>query len=176
MPSTRCRKVGHLLSQPAVGETVSITITDTGVGMYPEVRSRVFDPFFTTKGTAGLGLGLAVSFGIIRRHGGNIDVESQYGKGSQFRITLPLASVAKLELPSVKPATNSSKASVTSTPDLIRQKSLSLTTKTLFASYSKKFWSSRVVKFKWPAREKRRSKFLQHLDSTVFLRTSECQA
>ena len=73
--------------------------------MYPEVKSRVFDPFFTTKGTAGLGLGLAVSFGIIRRHGGNIDVDSQYGNGSQFRITLPLASVAKLELPSATPAT-----------------------------------------------------------------------
>jgi len=69
-------------------------VIDTGVGMYPEVRSRIFDPFFTTKGKAGLGLGLAVSFGIIRRHGGNIEVESQYGNGTQFRITLPLAKVA----------------------------------------------------------------------------------
>jgi CheY-like chemotaxis protein len=59
--------------------------------MYPEVRSKIFDPFFTTKGKAGLGLGLAVSFGIIRRHGGNIEVESQYGKGTEFRITLPVA-------------------------------------------------------------------------------------
>ena len=64
------------LATSTVGETVVISIADTGVGMYPEVKSRVFDPFFTTKGTAGLGLGLAVSFGIIRRHGGNIDVES----------------------------------------------------------------------------------------------------
>jgi signal transduction histidine kinase/ActR/RegA family two-component response regulator len=103
------------LATSVLGETVSITISDTGVGMYSEVKSRVFDPFFTTKGTAGLGLGLAVSFGIIRRHGGNIDVESQYGKGSQFRITLPLASVAKLELPSVNPATQASTTSVTPT-------------------------------------------------------------
>ena len=63
--------------------------------MYPEVRSKIFDPFFTTKGKAGLGLGLAVSFGIIRRHGGNIEVESQYGKGTEFRITLPLAKIAE---------------------------------------------------------------------------------
>jgi signal transduction histidine kinase/ActR/RegA family two-component response regulator len=87
------------LGTDIVDENVVITIADTGVGMYPEVRSRVFDPFFTTKGKAGLGLGLAVSFGIIRRHGGNIEVESQYGKGSQFRITLPVASVAKIQSP-----------------------------------------------------------------------------
>jgi CheY-like chemotaxis protein len=63
--------------------------------MYPEVRSRIFDPFFTTKGKAGLGLGLAVSFGIIRRHSGNIEVESQYGSGTEFRITLPVAKIAE---------------------------------------------------------------------------------
>jgi signal transduction histidine kinase/CheY-like chemotaxis protein len=78
-----------------VEESVIIKIVDTGVGMYPEVRSRIFDPFFTTKGKAGLGLGLAVSFGIIRRHGGNVEVESQYGHGSEFRITLPLAKIAE---------------------------------------------------------------------------------
>jgi signal transduction histidine kinase/ActR/RegA family two-component response regulator len=78
-----------------VDDSVIIKIVDTGVGMYPEVRSRIFDPFFTTKGKAGLGLGLAVSFGIIRRHGGNIEVESQYGRGTEFRITLPLARLAE---------------------------------------------------------------------------------
>ncbi|HEX7333188.1 MAG TPA: ATP-binding protein, partial [Pyrinomonadaceae bacterium] len=59
------------LSTRTVDDSVTIQVVDTGVGMYPEVRSRIFDPFFTTKGKAGLGLGLAVSFGIIRRHGGN---------------------------------------------------------------------------------------------------------
>ena len=83
------------LRSRTVGESVIVEVVDTGVGMYPEVRSKIFDPFFTTKGKAGLGLGLAVSFGIIRRHGGNIDVESQYGKGTEFRITLPLAKIAE---------------------------------------------------------------------------------
>jgi CheY-like chemotaxis protein/two-component sensor histidine kinase len=79
------------LTTRIAADSVIVKVVDTGVGMYPEVRSRIFDPFFTTKGTAGLGLGLAVSFGIIRRHGGNIEVESQYGKGTEFRITLPVA-------------------------------------------------------------------------------------
>ncbi len=79
------------LATRTAGDSVIITVVDTGVGMYPEVRSKIFDPFFTTKGKAGLGLGLAVSFGIIRRHGGNIEVDSQYGKGTEFRITLPVA-------------------------------------------------------------------------------------
>ena len=86
------------LSTRSVGEQVVITVVDTGVGMYPEVRSRIFDPFFTTKGKAGLGLGLAVSFGIIRRHGGNIEVESRYGHGTEFRITLPVAKIAETRI------------------------------------------------------------------------------
>jgi CheY-like chemotaxis protein len=83
------------LSSRTVGEQVVIKVVDSGIGMYPEVRSRIFDPFFTTKGKAGLGLGLAVSFGIIRRHGGNIEVESQYEKGTEFCITLPVAKIAE---------------------------------------------------------------------------------
>jgi signal transduction histidine kinase/CheY-like chemotaxis protein len=90
-------------------ENVVITVCDSGVGMYPEVRSKIFDPFFTTKGKAGLGLGLAVSFGIIRRHGGTIEVDSHYGNGSEFRIVLPLARLAdttltEVHVPQLEPA------------------------------------------------------------------------
>ena len=93
------------LTTRTVKESVVIEVIDTGVGMYPEVRSRIFDPFFTTKGKAGLGLGLAVSFGIIRRHGGNIEVESQYGSGTQFRIMLPLAKIADKSVKEEEPVT-----------------------------------------------------------------------
>ncbi len=70
-------------------EKVVICITDTGTGMGPEVKQRLFDPFFTTKGKAGTGMGLAVSFGIIRRHEGSIEVDSEPGRGTTFRISLP---------------------------------------------------------------------------------------
>jgi signal transduction histidine kinase/CheY-like chemotaxis protein len=99
-----------------VDDSVLIRVVDTGVGMYPEVRSRIFDPFFTTKGKAGLGLGLAVSFGIIRRHGGNIEVDSHYGKGTEFRITLPLAKVAE----SVKTVETSAVESPQTAPPVVQ--------------------------------------------------------
>lgn len=70
---------------------VEICVCDTGVGMTPEVRLRIFDPFFTTKGQDGVGLGLAVSYGIIRRHEGTFKVESEVGRGTTFRISLPVA-------------------------------------------------------------------------------------
>ena len=70
-------------------DRVIIQITDTGTGMTPEVKQRLFDPFFTTKGKAGTGMGLAVSFGIIRRHEGSIEVDSEPGRGTTFKISLP---------------------------------------------------------------------------------------
>jgi signal transduction histidine kinase/ActR/RegA family two-component response regulator len=83
--------------------SVEISVSDTGIGMSPEVRSRIFDPFFTTKGNAGMGLGLAVCYGIIQRHEGGIEVESEVGRGSTFRIRLPLA---EAKVPTVnEPAT-----------------------------------------------------------------------
>jgi signal transduction histidine kinase/ActR/RegA family two-component response regulator len=77
-------------------EKVVVTVEDTGCGMSPEVRSRVFDPFFTTKGVEGMGLGLSVSYGVIRRHGGTIRVETEVGRGSTFRVVLPLVGCAAL--------------------------------------------------------------------------------
>jgi CheY-like chemotaxis protein len=80
-------------SQETHGHVV-LTIADNGIGMTPEVKSRLFDPFFTTKGKGGTGMGMAVSFGIIRRHNGSIEVESEPGRGTTFRISLPVASEA----------------------------------------------------------------------------------
>ena len=80
----------RMSSQEANGRVV-LTIADNGTGMTPEVKSRLFDPFFTTKGRGGTGMGMAVSFGIIRRHNGSIDVESEPGRGTTFRISLPVA-------------------------------------------------------------------------------------
>src|SRR5256714_4546880 len=79
------------LSAEESGDSVSVSISDTGAGMSPEVKARVFDPFFTTKGKAGLGLGLAVSYGIITRHDGTINLESEVGRGATFCISLPKA-------------------------------------------------------------------------------------
>jgi signal transduction histidine kinase/ActR/RegA family two-component response regulator len=70
-------------------ERVVVCISDTGTGMTAEVKQRLFDPFFTTKGKAGTGMGLAVSFGIIRRHEGSIEVDSEPGHGTTFKISLP---------------------------------------------------------------------------------------
>lgn len=79
------------LSAEDIDDSVVISISDTGSGMAPEIRSRIFDPFFTTKGKAGMGLGLAVGFGIIRRHEGAITVHSEVSQGTTFRISLPAA-------------------------------------------------------------------------------------
>lgn len=74
--------------------SVEISVSDTGVGMSSEVKSRIFDPFFTTKGNGGMGLGLAVCYGIIQRHRGTIEVESKLGQGTTFIIKLPIEATA----------------------------------------------------------------------------------
>jgi two-component system NtrC family sensor kinase len=67
----------------------SVTIGDSGPGISAEVREKLFTPFFTTK-TLGTGLGLAVSYGIVKDHGGDIRVESEEGQGAAFTVLLPL--------------------------------------------------------------------------------------
>jgi len=69
---------------------VAVEIKDSGMGMTPETVSQIFDPFFTTRGVEGNGLGLSVSWTIIQRHGGTIEVESAPGEGTRFLIRLPL--------------------------------------------------------------------------------------
>jgi len=74
------------------GGYTRLTLTDTGVGMTPEVMARIFEPFFTTKSKErGTGLGLSVVHGIITAHGGGITVKSRIGGGSQFTVYLPVA-------------------------------------------------------------------------------------
>ena len=72
-----------------------IEVTDTGTGMSAEVHERCLEPFFTTKGDNGTGLGLAMVFGIVQRHQGTLEIDSEPGQGSTFRLRLP-ASAALL--------------------------------------------------------------------------------
>ena len=72
-------------------QAVIVQVSDTGCGIAHEVIDRIWDPFFTTKEVGkGVGLGLALSYNIVKRHGGEITVESHEGKGSTFTVTLPV--------------------------------------------------------------------------------------
>jgi two-component system, NtrC family, sensor kinase len=74
------------------GAAIVASVSDTGGGIRPEVLDHIFEPFFTTKPEGqGTGLGLSVSLGIVHTHGGTIDVESQLGLGTTFRVVLPTA-------------------------------------------------------------------------------------
>jgi CheY-like chemotaxis protein len=78
-----------ITTQPQAEDWVEVRVADTGVGMTEDVKKRVFDPFFTTKGVTNSGLGMSVSYGIIKRHGGEILIESEPGKGATFILHLP---------------------------------------------------------------------------------------
>ncbi len=84
---------GELTVQTACeGESLSLTIEDTGIGMNAETKRQIFDPFFTTKDVQhGTGIGLSVVQGIVISYGGTVEVKSREGRGSRFEIRLPLA-------------------------------------------------------------------------------------
>ncbi len=90
--------------QARVGEFACLAVSDTGTGISPEIQARIFEPFFTTKETGkGTGLGLATVFGIVQQHEGWVDVYSEVGRGTVFRVYLPRLAgdeLAAAELPS----------------------------------------------------------------------------
>jgi signal transduction histidine kinase len=85
-------KIRIQLDQPDA-QHVRVRISDSGRGMDRETIERIFDPFFTTKDVGqGTGLGLSISYGIIKKHGGEIQVTSSPGQGSEFTILVPIES------------------------------------------------------------------------------------
>ena len=103
--STRCGRSGEQkadskkentskrqsLNSELKGDFAVISFADTGKGMTEDVKKKIFDPFFTTRRPKGIGLGMSISYGIITRHGGKIEVESEVGKGSTFTLQFPIA-------------------------------------------------------------------------------------
>jgi signal transduction histidine kinase/HAMP domain-containing protein len=80
---------------------VLVEVGDTGIGMSEETRKRCLEPFYSTKGKRGTGLGLAMVYGVMERHGGQIDIQTELGQGTVFRLILPIRC-----LPGAEPAVN----------------------------------------------------------------------
>ena len=88
----------QMIAEAKAGRHVLLTIRDNGMGIGPENLARIFDPFFTTKELGkGTGLGLSTVQGIVRGHGGFVNVYSEVGKGTEFRIHLPAMDVGQIE-------------------------------------------------------------------------------
>ncbi len=92
--ATRKKGTGHVrvsTRATALKKDVVLEVRDDGEGMPPELKDRIFEPFFTTKDEGkGVGLGLAVVYGIVQAHGGDVEVESAPGEGTLFRVTIPV--------------------------------------------------------------------------------------
>ena len=83
------------ISNGVEGENVCLEVADNGCGIAPETGQKIFDPFFTTKPVGeGTGLGLSLSYGIVKKHRGDICVSSELGKGTTFRVVLPIRQTA----------------------------------------------------------------------------------
>jgi signal transduction histidine kinase len=85
-------------SRSLPSDEIELQVRDDGVGIHPDLLPKLFEPFLTTKEVGkGVGLGLAVSKGIVERHGGRIELQSQLGVGTTFRVILPLDARISLE-------------------------------------------------------------------------------
>jgi signal transduction histidine kinase len=79
------------LRTKVTGDAAMLEVSDTGVGMSPDVRQRAFEPFFSTKGRGSAGLGLAEVYGIAKRHNGRAEIDTTPGAGTTVRLVFPLA-------------------------------------------------------------------------------------
>ena len=87
-----CSAGGKVVVRLARAEAVEVDVVDDGCGIDPAIQGKVFDPFFTTKPVGqGTGLGLSMSYGIIKDHGGTIDFESEPGRGTRFTLVVPFS-------------------------------------------------------------------------------------
>ena len=112
-----------LLRTEVQGRWLVITVSDDGIGMSEDVRTRCLEPFFSTKPNEGTGLGLGSVYGIVRRHEGEIDIQSEPGRGTSVSISLPLERKAKApEAPKpVRPANEAMRILVVEDEPLVRE-------------------------------------------------------
>ena len=102
--ATQCRTERRVeITTDSVPGELHLTVSDNGEGIPQENLTKIFDPFFTTKSEGkGVGLGLAVSYGIVQAHGGDIEVRSQSGEGASFIVSLPVEQPAQANAPAVQ--------------------------------------------------------------------------
>lgn len=101
---------------PSGHEEIQLSVTDTGIGMSPSVRRRAVDPFFTTKGARKKGLGLSLAYGLVKRHGGRLDIDSRLGVGEGSCVRVRLPSAPAVEAPAERPSVARRAAAFAGTP------------------------------------------------------------